>query len=1078
MKFHLFWTVARYEMKTLFRSWFFRIFAIIATLVITSFNLTVFLQNNPFFWIYKALGGSLPYANLLLVNLGQAIVAIFLASEFLKQDQKNDSVEVIYVRPITNSIYVLGKFTGILVVFALFNLFILLLGIGYSFIGNTPVISISALLIYPLLISMPTLVFIIGLSFSLMVLVRNQAIVFILLLGYIALSVFYLNNKFYHVFDYIAYNVPMLYSSITGFGNLSEVLIHRGIYLLLGVGLIFFTIYKLKRLPEKDTAVSAPLLAIFIFIIAGAAMGFFYIQTKRSFISFRKEVITLNNQYADGQGLSVVKCDIDLRHKGRTIEASAILELENKGHKSIDTVILSLNPSLSVEALSIDSTDVGFKRELHLIKIPVVQALQPAEKCVVKIIYQGELNENYAFVDLNEDEYNDVHNFDLLKMRKRTAFINSNFVCLTSASGWYPTAGAGYSTIYPYFKPKDFSKFSLRVRTDPDLLPISQGLVENFGEGDFKFTPEYPLSQISLSIGNYVKKSVTVDSIEFSIYTIRGNDFYTDFFEEIKDTLAYQIKDLWSRKKMDLGIKYPYARFSIVEVPVHFRKDVHKYSIVSDAVQPEIIYYPEKGIGMENVDLKAYMSRYQQNRRQQGGDIPPDAIKTQAFKDVLGNFLNYYFQLRRTYDISPQFYAFSYQLHDEKRPVLNLVLQAYLKNLHNWQDYNKMEAKRLPVKELVVPGLEDNESLTSDVINTMILDKGVFLFKSLGALVGEKEFDEFLRNFISINRYKSVYLNEFDSAFTKTFDRSIEPYINNWYKTPQLPAYVVRNVKKFKPTKTDGNDHLVSFEIANINPSDGFIDVLLNSEERQVRWEGKFYIPGSSAKKIILKRPYHPIDLRIQTYIAENIPNEILIDLSMKADEILSTNDTVYSVPFFTTTLSNKELIVDNEDEGFSITSPGNKGFLKKLVEKNKNPENHYENHIWYWNPPSQWTKVLETGNYGQFIHSAIYTSSGNGEMQAFWKSPVSESGYYNIYFYYYQQPQYYNHNNRKTDYNITVYHDGGIDQIKRYENEFSRGWNLLGSYYISSDTAKVMLSNKSEGRLVIGDAIKWEKVN
>ncbi|MDF1551233.1 MAG: hypothetical protein P1P88_25660, partial [Bacteroidales bacterium] len=60
---------------------------------------------------------AIPYANLIILNLGQAIVAVFLASEFLKQDKKNDTVEVIYARSMTNSEYIIGKALGVLAVF-------------------------------------------------------------------------------------------------------------------------------------------------------------------------------------------------------------------------------------------------------------------------------------------------------------------------------------------------------------------------------------------------------------------------------------------------------------------------------------------------------------------------------------------------------------------------------------------------------------------------------------------------------------------------------------------------------------------------------------------------------------------------------------------------------------------------------------------------------------------------------------------------------------------------------------------------------------------------------------------------
>jgi hypothetical protein len=36
----------------------------------------------------------------------------------------------------------------------------------------------------------------------------------------------------------------------------------------------------------------------------------------------------------------------------------------------------------------------------------------------------------------------------------------------------------------------------------------------------------------------------------------------------------------------------------------------------------------------------------------------------------------------------------------------------------------------------------------------------------------------------------------------------------------------------------------------------------------------------------------------------------------------------------------------------------------------------------------------------------------------------------------------------------------------------------MLGRYYLSSDSAKVELTNQSSGRMVIGDAIRWVKAN
>jgi hypothetical protein len=63
-------------------------------------------------------------------------------------------------------------------------------------------------------------------------------------------------------------------------------------------------------------------------------------------------------------------------------------------------------------------------------------------------------------------------------------------------------------------------------------------------------------------------------------------------------------------------------------------------------------------------------------------------------------------------------------------------------------------------------------------------------------------------------------------------------------------------------------------------------------------------------------------------------------------------------------------------------------------------------------------------------------------------------------------------------DLHFQVEHDDGSEEISLDWGNAENGWNLLGSYYLSPDTARVLMTNRSEGRTVSGDAIKWVKQN
>lgn len=197
------------------------------------------MEDSGGFWLVKAIPANLPYLNLLLLNTGQAVICIFLSSEFLKRDKKLDTSEVFYVRPLSNAEYVIGKIWGNLRVFLILNLIIMGIALLFNFMTSGMAVDWMAYILYFLLISIPTLVFIIGLSIFLMLVLKNQALTFIILLGYIGLTIFYISDKFYYLFDYMAYSLPLVKSTIVGFTNWETVLNHRAIYFFAGLAFIF-----------------------------------------------------------------------------------------------------------------------------------------------------------------------------------------------------------------------------------------------------------------------------------------------------------------------------------------------------------------------------------------------------------------------------------------------------------------------------------------------------------------------------------------------------------------------------------------------------------------------------------------------------------------------------------------------------------------------------------------------------------------------------------------------------------------------------------------------------------------------
>ncbi|MCD6347510.1 MAG: ABC transporter permease, partial [Bacteroidales bacterium] len=122
-------TVARFEMKTLFRSWFFRIFSVLTLFMLLGTNIQMLTDNGNVNFVVRSITSNIPYMNMAFLNIAQALLAIFLASDFLKRDKKLDTTEVIYTRSMTNWEYVWGKTLGIIIVFAVLNILVFLMAL-------------------------------------------------------------------------------------------------------------------------------------------------------------------------------------------------------------------------------------------------------------------------------------------------------------------------------------------------------------------------------------------------------------------------------------------------------------------------------------------------------------------------------------------------------------------------------------------------------------------------------------------------------------------------------------------------------------------------------------------------------------------------------------------------------------------------------------------------------------------------------------------------------------------------------------------------------------------------------------
>ena len=632
-------TIAKFESKVIWRNWFFRIFSIGVLFFLFMFNIVIFsVGDDTPRWSTVAVSWGPPYGILIMLSMAQAAAIIFLATGVIKKNKKLDTNEVFFTRSITNADYVLGKAAALFKLFFGLNIVIMTMTLIFNLTHPTAPFNPMAFVIYPMLMSVPTIVFTIGISFLMVTLLRNQPVTIILLLGLSAVQLIYFFGKYSGIFDYMAFRFPMMASDMAGFSDIKFVLFQRSFYLTVGVAFLFATAFFLDRLSNHiRTKFAVSIISLLLLLVSAYFMLSLW-NTRNDQIQFRDDLIALNGKWSDVPNIDITSHHIKLEHEGSMISVSSKLTVKNTNDGNLETIYFTLNPGLKVEELSVNGKGVDFDRELHIVSIDGL-LIEPGQNNEVKIRYRGAIQEEVAHLEVKQKRYERIDDTFVYAVKKRFAFLQPNYVLLTKDALWYPDTQIGYSRQSPIKDRRSFIDFQLEVKSNEAYLPVSQGKSVVDEEGFYVFKPEHPLPQISLAIGLYDKKELTVDDITYSIYHHPNNDYFSEHFDLIGDTLSYLITDIVNEYEFDQKIKYPFSRLQLVEAPTGFRGFNKIYESHQVYVQPEMVFIPERGGSDRQFDFNVqlvYMDEQAREDNQVLGDKEKQAnVFTNFVKKVL-----------------------------------------------------------------------------------------------------------------------------------------------------------------------------------------------------------------------------------------------------------------------------------------------------------------------------------------------------------------------------------------------------------------------------------------------------------
>lgn len=1067
--------IARYERRLITRSKLFWIFAICVLVGITGFQ---WLWQGGGQWGFSswsevALPSFFPYLNAWLYSLVQGIMVIFIGIDFIRRDRRLETNVVFLARPVTNTEYQAGKVLGILEMCLLMN--VLTAGCGmviHVLFGEKGTFQPELYLVYMLVLTIPSLIFVLGMGLVVVNKIKNHALAILLLFFFLGAFYFGASELLWGVFDPWGRALPLLFSDVTGMTRPDWVVLQRGIFMMSGMGLTLLAIGMMKRLSDRNTLMRVTRWMGTCCILFGMFLGYLYVG-KFGEINARREVYrAVFNKYAGVDNVHVRTQDIRFRQEGEQMFVTSDMVLENERSTAMNDAVLYLNPGLRVTSLKDrEGNPVPFIREEQV--LVVGRTLAPGEEISLCVEYEGTIDEAVCYPDFSDKEYHDTH---LLRFSRSPhtfyrhggcyARVADDYTFLIPECLWYPASVPPVNITSPLLCRYDFTRYSLCVENVGERMAISQGDAEVKSDATC-FVAAEALPRLGLSIGNYVKKSIALDSLQVEIYHFPGHDFfmqdYTVREDSLKDLIQDQLGQIWEYK----GGDYLYRRFAVVETPVNFIPYQRKGRMGSEFILPEMIFAPER----------LYSAYYYHVRKWSWDD--DERSRFQLEQDALRSFLLINFQ-DGAFNCAAMFEEYGGTVSSDEYPgiwaIINHLLRPeamyrgpmiylssddmeYSEVVEYWKDKTFREA------------LDDQEVSLSNL--RILLDKKyVQIERHLRALVGIKELSAFAKDFKKRYAFAGTDLEVFVREFKTRFELDVRDILDKYYKGKTLPVLFIRDLKVESFEEEEYELKIASCKVYNPSSMDGVISV----HERSYSWEDglssdkrSFLVPARSCKEIrigIGSDQFFYIDMNL----CQNIPGYRNMEFSSSQLEKTKNGRTgIWDADSAVFLKKEPGFIVDTEDAGFIIHEKKKREKLAAYFSK-ETEQKKYD----YIYDHDHWTLVSSDACYGDVVRSAYYRTAGMGKSKVEWKVKIEKTGVHEV-FAYVPDVQPTPARGPMIKGARLFYQVGSIDGLTDVElildNE-TPGWISLGKFDFDAGEYSVFLSDRG------GDALSWEKTD
>lgn len=771
-------------------------------------------------------------------------------------------------------------------------------------------------------------------------------------------------------------------------------------------------------------------------------------------------------------------------------------------------LVFLFNPGMTTREVRLDDRPAAFEHRNGLLSADVPAGADG--EVTVAVRADGIPDPDFAYLDSAIDYRAITGANPLRNLGTEAALFDGGYVALMPGVHWLP------DTLATSHRRREYLSLDLVVGVPFGWQVAGPGRRQSVGADRYRFAPEAPVTPIGIFASNYERFATTVDGIELELLLSPRHAASARYFEdtgaEIVDALTTLFEDAGA-----LGLRYPYDALRMVEVPARLRGYGGGWEMQTALALPGVLllrergfptarfYTPDEPVGgpfsTEKLDrLKMFF------REDRSGADPFAGLARNLFLHQTGargngaaalEYLCHALVTRLLGDAEGYFSAHIYAASPSVRTLLVDSFTSAFAGGSGRVSAEVFGAARPPSvwnRALGTP-LADLSALEPAQAVNILTMKGDAAARTIVDGAGRETTARLVAELVSRYRGDTFTAADFE-RIAEEVGVDLPGLLGDWLHAASLPGFVASTVTTARlGDDADGRPrYQLRVAVFNGERTPGLFRLRYRwGDANTVRESDPVRVPGGASTEVGLVTQAPIRELWVAPYLSLNRHEFPLRVPETDPNTITDAEPLVGARPSAWRPVSGPGMVVDDLDPGFAATAPpgtdssptGHDFDTDEGLPVYQRVDPVLEAH---------WSRHEQPTSWGRYRHTIARVTPGDGDREATFTTVLPEAGRWRVDYHLpdldigystrTQSPfqitadvEFNPQGNRGPqlgNYDMRLSSGGSTHPVEFDASAAEPGWTTLGRFDLDAGEVSLVVTNLTDGRTVVADAVRW----